>query len=61
LPVSYLAPLVGYVPDREAIGLGGYEVNDAWQFYGHLAPFDSGSEELVVEAISSLIDQLPTS
>jgi hypothetical protein len=58
LPVSYLAPLVGYIPDREALSLGGYEVNDAWRFYGQLAPFAVDSEERLVEIVAKLIGEL---
>jgi neutral ceramidase len=58
LPVSYLAPLVGYIPDREALSLGGYEVNDAWRFYGQPAPFAVNSEERLVEVVAKLIGEL---
>ncbi len=39
LPVTYTAPIAGYVPDRDAMEKGGYEVDDAWRFYRHPAPF----------------------
>ncbi len=55
LPISCLAPLVGYLPDREALALGGYEVNDAWRFYGQLSPFSSNSEERLVDEIAGII------
>ena len=57
LPVTYLAPLVGYVPDRAAMEKGGYEVDDAWRFYGHPAPFDPTSEQRIIETLKALIDQ----
>ena len=54
LPVTYAAPLVGYVPDRASMEKGGYEVDDAWRFFGHPAPFEFDSEERIVESIRSL-------
>ena len=55
LPVSYLASLVGYLPDEESLAIGGYEVDDAWRFYGQPAPFARESEERMVEVIANLI------
>jgi hypothetical protein len=55
LPVTYLAPLLGYLPDREALSLGGYEVSEAWRFYGHPAAFVDDSEEQVLEAVAKLL------
>jgi hypothetical protein len=55
LPVSYAAPVVGYLPDREAMGMGGYEVDDAWRFYGQPAPFTEDAEERLVEGVRTLI------
>ncbi len=58
LPVSYLSPLVGYLPDSEAIALGGYEVNDAWRFYGQPAPFAANSETRILEELNGMIREL---
>jgi hypothetical protein len=58
LPVSYAAPIVGYVPDRESMAKGGYEVDDAWRFYRHPAPFAPESEDQIVEAVRSLAAQV---
>jgi hypothetical protein len=58
LPVSYAAPVVGYVPDRDASAKGGYEVEDAWRFYRHPAPFAPDSEERIVAAVKALIGQV---
>jgi neutral ceramidase len=55
LPMTYLAPLLGYLPDREALCLGGYEVSEAWRFYGHPAPFADDSEERLVAAVANLL------
>lgn len=58
LPVSYLSPLVGYLPDQEAVFQGGYEVDDAWRFYGYPAPFAINSEARLVIAIDGLIREI---
>jgi hypothetical protein len=58
LPVSYLSPLVGYLPDTGSITLGGYEVCDAWRFYGHVAPFAEDSEERIVEEVAGMVEEL---
>ena len=61
LPVSYAAPIVGYVPDREAMAKGGYEVDDAWRFYRHPGPFTPDSESRIVETVRTLLGQLEES
>jgi neutral ceramidase len=58
LPVTYSSPIVGYLPDRESMQKGGYEVADAWRFYRQPAPFDMDSEKRVVEFIESLLHHL---
>ncbi len=58
LPVTYLAPLLGYIPDRNALRLGGYEVSEAWRFYGHPAAFSQDSEERMVDAARKMIVEL---
>ncbi len=58
LPVTYAAPIVGYLPDRAAMAKGGYEVNDAWLFYRHPAPFQPASEDQVVEMLETLYGTL---
>jgi hypothetical protein len=58
LPISYLAPLVGYLPDQEAIALGGYEVDDAWRFYGHPAAFAAESEARLIAEVDALMQSL---
>jgi len=58
LPVSYLSPLAGYLPDADSIKRGGYEVDVAWRFYGHVAPFSLDSEMQTIKAIGDLISKL---
>ena len=53
--LSYAAPVVGYLPPDESMREGGYEVDYAWRFYGHHAPFAPGSEPAVRAALSALI------
>jgi hypothetical protein len=54
LPVTYAAPIAGYVPDCAAMEKGGYEVDDAWRFYRQPVPFQPDSEARIVAAIASL-------
>ena len=49
--VGYAAPLVGYLPTDEALREGGYEVEYAYRFYGHPAPYAKGSEPVVSAAL----------
>jgi hypothetical protein len=58
LPVTYAAPIVGYIPDRASIEKGGYEVKDAWRFYRQPAPFAKKSEAMVVDHIRDLVSLL---
>lgn len=55
LPVTCAAPLVGYVPDRRALGQGGYEVADAWRFYRQPAPFAADSEERIINRLKQIL------
>lgn len=55
LPVTCAAPLLGYVPDRHALNLGGYEVDDAWRFYRQPTPFAADSEERIINALSRML------
>ncbi len=55
LPVTCAAPLVGYVPDRRALGQGGYEVSDAWRFYRQPAPFAPDSEERIINRFKMML------
>jgi len=55
LPVTYATPVVGYIPDSDAMELGGYEVDFAWHFYGNPAPFAPQSELHVVDGFHRLL------
>lgn len=56
--IGYAAPLVGYLPTDAALAEGGYEVEFAYRFYGHPAPFAPGSEPAVVAALARMIREL---
>ncbi len=58
IPVAYASPLVGYLPTDEALEQGGYEVEHAYRFYGHAAPFAAGSERRVCDCFDAMIRQL---
>jgi hypothetical protein len=58
LPVGCCAPLVGYLPTREATKQGGYEADYAWRYYGHLAPFAADSEEKVRQLFQELLKEI---
>lgn len=55
LPVACASPLLGYVPDRQALGQGGYEVDDAWRFYGQPAPFAPDSEQRIINSFKQML------
>jgi hypothetical protein len=56
LPVTYAAPIVGYIPDRQSMQKGGYEVKDSWRFYRQPAPFAKNTEQRLVEHIRAIIE-----
>jgi neutral ceramidase len=56
--VAYGSPLVGYLPTDEALLEGGYEVEYAYRFYGHPAPFAKGSEPAVVRSLKNAIESV---
>jgi hypothetical protein len=56
--VGYGSPLIGYLPTDDALREGGYEVAEAYRFYGHPAAFASGSEPAVRRALESAIRSL---
>ncbi len=59
LPITFLSPVVGYIPDPHAMQRGGYEVDDAWRFYGQPAPFQPDAEPRLVSAVQELLVKLP--
>lgn len=59
LPVTFLSPVVGYIPDPPAMLRGGYEVDDAWRFYGQPAPFQPDAGPRLISAVQDLLAKLP--
>jgi hypothetical protein len=53
--VGYGSPLCGYLATAEAMKEGGYEVDDAYVFYGHPAPFSAEVECLLTTRTIDLI------
>ncbi len=58
LPVSHLVPVIGYIPDRQAISQGGYEVDDAWQFYRQPGPFAEDTEERILHQFGKMLAEV---
>ncbi|MCJ7550445.1 MAG: hypothetical protein MUQ30_12270, partial [Anaerolineae bacterium] len=48
--VGYANGDVGYIPDRAAYGGGGYEVTDAYKYYGYPAALAPEAGEMIVRA-----------
>jgi neutral ceramidase len=55
--ISYANGYSGYLPDKDSIREGGYEVEEAFKYVGIL-PFDPNAEELFLEKALSLIKRL---
>ena len=53
LLVTYSGPVVGYIPDDDAMQKGGYEANYSWMFYGQPAPFAIGTLNQILETIKA--------
>ena len=58
LILGYAAPLAGYLPTRQAMEDGGFEVQYSYRFFGHPATFAPDSERKVREALMSMIRQM---
>ncbi len=57
--LAYANGRPGYIPHRSAYPAGGYEVDDAYRYYGYPACFAPEAGELVVETALELIAALP--
>jgi hypothetical protein len=58
LLVGYTNGNVGYLPSVERLREGGYEAEEAFQFYGYPGPYDRKAEATVVSAIQEFIKEL---
>jgi len=56
--VGYASPHAGYLPTDEAQFEGGYEVDSAYRFYNHPAPWAVGMEGRVLEAVKGMVNSL---
>jgi neutral ceramidase len=52
---AYSNDVACYVPSKRMIPEGGYEVLGSMVYYGHPAPFDEGTEDLVVRTVKDLL------
>jgi hypothetical protein len=58
LTLAYANGTPGYIPHRSAYPEGGYEVEDAYRYYGNPACYAPEAGEAVVDAACRLLDQL---
>ena len=56
--LAYANGTPGYIPHRSAYAAGGYEVDDAFRYYGAPAAFAPEAGEAVVAAALALLDEL---
>jgi len=56
--VGYYDELVGYIPTASAFEEGGYEVYDAYRWYGNPAPFLPTVEDIVLEGVKELLGKI---
>jgi hypothetical protein len=59
--LAYANGTPGYIPHRSAYPAGGYEVDEAYRYYGYPACFAPEAGEAVVEAASELLDAVADS
>ncbi len=56
--MGYYDELVGYIPTASAFEEGGYEVYDAYRWYGRPAPFLPTVEDILLETIKELLGKI---
>jgi neutral ceramidase len=61
LVLGYTNNDIGYIPTREAYALGGYEINDAFKYYGYPAALAPEAGRLVQQSTFRLLECLPGS
>ena len=59
IPLGYANEIVGYVPVERQIPEGGYEVVGNAQGLLYSGPFSSGTEDRIVDAARSLLEDPP--
>jgi hypothetical protein len=55
LVLGYTNNDIGYIPTRQAYALGGYEIDDAYKFYGYPAVLAPQAGELVLRTAARLL------
>ena len=55
-PVGYANEILGYVPSERQIPEGGYEVIGSNMYMGRTGPFESGTEEKIINAIREMLE-----
>lgn len=58
LTFSYANCAPGYIPYRTAYDKGGYEVEEAYQYYGQAGPFSAEAGELMQREMIALIEEV---
>ncbi len=58
LIIGYYDELVGYIPTASAFEEGGYEVSDAYRWYGKPAPFLPVVEDIVLQTVDTLLKEM---
>jgi hypothetical protein len=56
--IGYYDQLIGYLPTASAFEEGGYEVSDAYRWYGYPAPFLPTVEDIILQTASDLLKKL---
>ena len=55
--VAYGNDVPGYIPSRRILSEGGYEADLSMVFYGHPARFSPATEDLIIQAVHSLLPE----
>ncbi|MBC7329774.1 neutral/alkaline non-lysosomal ceramidase N-terminal domain-containing protein [bacterium] len=56
--VGYYDKIIGYLPTTSAFEEGGYEVSDAYRWYGYPAPFLPTVEDITLQTVRDLLKKL---
>jgi hypothetical protein len=54
--VGYANETVGYIPTKDDYAYGGYEVEDAYKFYWHPAPFRMDTADRILQQVTELLN-----
>lgn len=59
LLLGYANDDIGYIPTRQAYAAGGYEIDEAYKFYGYPAVLAPEAGDLLKQFIARLLDECP--